>query len=150
MNAAVTGFLGAGADEILVNEAHASKRNLLLDALDERAIALVGTHKPLGMMEGIHDAGAVAFVGYHAGAGQQGVLSHTYLTATILGVAVNGSPASEGRMNALLAAELGVPVALVTGDDRTCADAASWAPSAELVTVKTCVDRYTGCGQGKD
>jgi D-amino peptidase len=46
-------------------------------------------------------------------------------------------------MNAMLAAEFGVPVVLVTGDDQTCADAADWAPAAELVTVKTCVDRFT-------
>ena len=38
------------------------------------------------MMEGI-DRGydAMAFVGYHAGAGQQGVLSHTYLPNMITG-----------------------------------------------------------------
>jgi D-amino peptidase len=34
-------------------------------------------------------------------------------------------------------------VVLVTGDDATCADAKNWAPAAELVPVKYCVDRYT-------
>lgn len=144
VNAAVEGFAAAGADDILVNEAHASKRNLLIDMLDDRAIALTGSQKRWGMMEGIEDGpDAVAFVGYHAGAGRQGVLSHTYIASTILGVRINGRPASEGAMNAMLAAEFGVPVVLVTGDDRTCADAADWAPAAELVTVKTCVDRFT-------
>ena len=144
VNAAVEGFAAAGADDIVVNEAHASKRNLLIDMLDQRATALVGNQKRFGMMEGIDDRPeAVAFVGYHAGAGRQGVLSHTYLASTILGVRINGRPASEGAMNAMLAAEFGVPVVLVTGDDRACADAADWAPGAELVTVKTCVDRYT-------
>lgn len=46
-------------------------------------------------------------------------------------------------MNALLAAEFGVPVVLVTGDDLTCEDAVAWAPGAERVAVKRCVDRYT-------
>jgi len=144
VNAAVDGFCAAGADEVLVNEAHANKRNLLIGDLDQRAVAIIGTHKMFGMMEGI-DAGvdAVAFVGYHAGAGEQGVLSHTYLGQTVLEVRVNGDKASEGRMNALLAAEFGVPVVLVTGDDLTCADAAGWAPGAKLVAVKRCVDRYT-------
>lgn len=144
VNAAVAGFAAAGADEILVNEAHDSKRNLLLDSLDERAVALVGNHKPFGMMEGIQDRpDAVAFVGYHTGAGNQGVLAHTYLGTSVLSVWVNGEPASEGAMNALLAAEFGVPVVLVTGDDLTCAEAAGWAPGAQRVAVKTCVDRYT-------
>ena len=46
-------------------------------------------------------------------------------------------------MNALLAAEYGVPVALVTGDDLTCVDAEGYAPTARGVAVKTCVDRYS-------
>jgi len=144
VNAAVAGFAEAGADEILVNEAHADQRNLLLDQLDARACLLIGTHKPLGMMEGIdRSPDAVAFIGYHAGAGEQGVLAHTYLPNTITAVRINGAPASEGRMNALLAAEFGVPVVLVTGDDRACADAAGYAPDAVGVAVKTCVDRYS-------
>ena len=144
VNAAVAGFFDAGAEEVLVNDAHADKRNLLLDELDERSELLIGTHKPWSMMEGI-DRGydAVAFVGYHAGAGQQGVLSHTYLPNTITGVWLNGAPCSEGYMNAALAHEFGVPVVLVTGDDCAVADARGYAPGARLVAVKQCVDRYT-------
>lgn len=143
VNAAVAGFAQAGAREILVNEAHANHRNLLLDQLDDRATLLIGTDKPLGMMEGVdRDPDAVAFVGYHTGAGQPGVLAHTYLPNTITSVRVNGTPASEGRMNALLATEFGVPVVLVTGDDLTCRDASDYAPHAVGVTVKTCVSRY--------
>jgi D-amino peptidase len=144
VNAAIEGFFDAGASEVLVNEAHADKRNLLLDGIDERASVLIGTHKPWSMMEGI-DRGydAVAFVGYHAGAGQQGVLSHTYLPNMITGVWLNGAPCSEGYMNAALAHEFAVPVVLVTGDDCAVTDAKSYAPSAQLVAVKECVDRYT-------
>ncbi len=144
VNAAVDGLCAAGADEVIVNEAHASKRNLLIADLDRRAVAIIGTHKIFGMMEGI-DSGvdAVAFVGYHAGAGEQGVLSHTVVGTTVLGVRINGVAATEGRMNAMLAAEFGVPVVLVTGDDLTCADSEGWAPGAQRVAVKRCVDRYT-------
>ncbi|MGQ5640441.1 MULTISPECIES: M55 family metallopeptidase [unclassified Streptomyces] len=144
VNAAIAGFAAAGATEILVNEAHADQRNLLLDRLDKRATLLIGTHKPLGMMEGIdRSPDAVAFVGYHTGAGQPGVLAHTYLPNTITAVRINDEPASEGRMNALLADEYGVPVVLVTGDDLCCADARGWAPHAAHAVVKTCVDRYS-------
>ncbi len=143
VNAAVAGFADAGAQEIIVNEAHADMRNLLIDQLDPRATLLIGTHKPLGMMEGIdRSPDLVAFVGYHTGAGEPGVLAHTYLPNSITSVRVNGEMASEGRMNAMLAAEYGVPVALVTGDDLTCADAATYAPTAVGVAVKTCIDRY--------
>jgi D-amino peptidase len=144
VNAAVAGFVAGGATDVLVNEAHATMRNLLLEELDERAQLLTGRHKHLSMVEGIQhgDVDAVAFVGYHAGAGADGVLSHTYLANSITGVWVDRRPASEGRLCALVAAEFGVPVVLVTGDDLACADAATYAPRAETVAVKDCVTRY--------
>jgi D-amino peptidase len=144
VNAAVAGFFNGGATEVLINEAHATMRNLLLESLDERAAMLTGRHKDLTMVEGIQhgDVDGVAFVGYHAGAGTEGVLAHTYLANSIISVVVNGEPASEGWLNARVAEQYGVPVILVTGDDRTCSDAASYAPAAKTVAVKKCVSRY--------
>ncbi|HKS44944.1 MAG TPA: M55 family metallopeptidase [Amycolatopsis sp.] len=143
VNATVAGLYAGGATDVLVNEAHSSQRNLLLEDLDPRARMLTGRHKPLSMMQGI-DSGVdgVVFVGYHAGAGADGVLAHTYLENQITGVWLDGVPASEGRLNAALAAEYGVPVLMVTGDDKTCEDATDYAPGAELVAVKECVSRY--------
>jgi D-amino peptidase len=145
VNAAVAGFFDGGADEVVINEAHATMRNLLLEELDERAAMLTGRHKELSMVEGIQqpDVAAVAFVGYHAGAGRDGVLAHTYLPNSVTAVRVNGEPASEGKLNSLVAAEYGVPVILVTGDDVTCADAATYAPQAAAVAVKDWVSRYS-------
>jgi D-amino peptidase len=143
VNAIVTGLCQAGATDVLVNEAHSSQRNLLLEDLEPRARLLTGRHTPLSMMEGI-DSGVdgVVFLGYHAAAGCDGVLSHTYLPNQITGVWLDGAPASEGRLNATLAAEHGVPVLLISGDDKTCDDARDYAPDAALVTVKECVSRY--------
>ncbi|ASR36157.1 peptide ABC transporter substrate-binding protein [Prauserella marina] len=143
VNATISGLAEAGIDDVLVNEAHSSQRNLLLEDLDPRARMLTGRHKPLSMMEGI-DSGVdgVVFLGYHAGAGCDGVLSHTYLPNQITGVWLDGVLASEGRLNAALAAEYGVPVLMVSGDDKTCEDAQDYAPDATLVAVKECVSRY--------
>ncbi|MEU6171468.1 M55 family metallopeptidase [Streptantibioticus parmotrematis] len=144
VNAAVAGFIDGGADEVLVNEAHSTMRNLLLEELDERAVMLTGRHKALSMVEGVQhgDVDGVAFLGYHTGAGTEGVLAHTYLANSITGVWVNGEPASEGRLNSLVVAEYGVPVVLVTGDDRTGLDARTYAPQAPAVAVKDYVSRY--------
>ena len=144
VNAAIAGFYDGGADEVLVNEAHWSMRNLLLEKLDERAEMLTGRHKDLSMVEGVQhgDVDGIAFVGYHTGAGTEGVLAHTYLANSITGVWVNGEQASEGRLNALVVAEYGVPVVLVTGDDRTGLDARGYAPEAHTVAVKDYVSRY--------
>ncbi|POX40239.1 peptide ABC transporter substrate-binding protein [Streptomyces sp. Ru73] len=144
VNAAIAGFFDGGADEVLVNEAHWTMRNLLLEKLDERAQMLTGKHKALSMVEGVQhgDVDGIAFVGYHTGAGTEGVLAHTYLANSITGVWVDGVPASEGYLNSLVVAEYGVPVVLVTGDDRTCEDAKGYAPEARGIAVKDYVSRY--------
>lgn len=144
VNAAVLGFYDGGADQVLINEAHWTMRNLLLEKLDARAEMLTGRHKTLSMVEGVQhgDVDGIAFVGYHTGAGSEGVLAHTYLANSITGVWLNGIRASEGLLNAHVVAEYGVPVILVTGDDLTCVDAAGYAPDAVTVAVKDHVSRY--------
>ncbi|WP_406048976.1 M55 family metallopeptidase [Streptomyces virginiae] len=144
VNAAVLGFYDGGADQVLINEAHWTMRNLLLEKLDARAEMITGRHKTLSMIEGVQhgDVDGIAFVGYHTGAGSEGVLAHTYLANSITGVWVNGTRASEGLLNAHVVAEYGVPVVLVTGDDLTCVDAAGYAPTAVTVAVKDHVSRY--------
>ncbi|MFG2988760.1 M55 family metallopeptidase [Streptomyces sp. NPDC048257] len=144
VNAAVLGFYDGGADQVVINEAHWTMRNLLLEKLDARAEMLTGRHKTLSMVEGVQhgDVDGVAFVGYHTGAGSEGVLAHTYLANSITGVWLNGTRAGEGLLNAHVVAEYGVPVVLVTGDDLTCVDAAGYAPGAATVAVKDHVSRY--------
>lgn len=141
--AVANGYLDAGV-EVLINEAHSFMRNLLLEEFDPRVRLLTGNHKPHGMMEGILDRpDLVAFVGYHAGPGVEGVLSHTFVGFEIFSVTLNGRLMSEGYLNAMLAAESGSRVALVSGDDMTCADARDYAPGAQLVEVKKAVDRFS-------
>src|SRR3982074_72174 len=142
VDATIAGLFDAGATDVLVNEAHSSQRNLLLEELDPRARMLTGRHKPLSMMHGINSGvEGVVFLGYHAGAGFDGVLSHTYLENQITGVWLDDIPAGEGRLNAGMAAEYGVPVLVVTGDDKACDEARDYAPDAELVPGKECVSR---------
>ncbi|WP_026930390.1 M55 family metallopeptidase [Glycomyces tenuis] len=144
VNAAIAGLFDGGADAVLVNEAHWTMRNLLLERLDERASMLTGRHKELSMMEGVQhgDVDGVVFLGYHAGAGAEGVLAHTYLANSITGVWLDDYPASEGYLNAKVADEFGVPVILVTGDDKTIRDSRWYAPGAVGVAVKDYVSRY--------
>ncbi|WP_445526205.1 M55 family metallopeptidase [Streptomyces cyslabdanicus] len=144
VDAAVRGFFDGGADEVLVNEAHWTMRNLLLEQMDERVRMITGRHKSLSMVEGVQhgDVDGIAFVGYHAGAGMEGVLAHTFLANSITGVWLNDVRASEGLLNAHVVAEYGVPVVLVTGDDVACEDALGYAPGALKVAVKDHVSRY--------
>jgi D-amino peptidase len=143
VNAAIEGAARGGATEFLVNEAHDGMRNILLEDLDERAELIVGSRKPLSMMQGFEGADLVFFVGYHARAGAEGVLSHTFNSPSVVtDVQLNGEPCSEARMNAALAGLSGIPVGLVTGDDLTCAEARPLYAGVRCAQVKTSIDRY--------
>ncbi len=144
VNAAIEGAARAGVTEFLVNEAHDGMRNILLEDLDPRAQIIVGQRKPLSMMQGFEGSDVVFFVGYHARAGTEGILSHTFDSPTVVtGVELNGEPCSEARMNATLAGLQGIPVGLVTGDDLACEEAESLYPGVRTANVKTAIDRYT-------
>lgn len=139
-NAAVAGAAAGGADRIVVNDAHGDMANLVPDELDRRAELILGSPKiDHSMMEGIDGLPfAVAlFIGYHAGAGvEAGVLAHTYSSSSFYDVRLNGRTMTETELNALVAGEHGVPVGLVTGDDRICALAEERLEAVRTVTVK--------------
>jgi len=140
-NAAIVGALAAGADEVVVNDSHWQMRNLRAEDLASGARLVIGD-KPLSMTQGIGGEGdgdfdGAAFVGYHAGAGsERGVIGHTYSSATVLEVRVNGRPHNEAGVNAIRLGHFGVPVILVAGDDALAAEVAELLPWAERVVVK--------------
>ncbi|CAB4662372.1 unannotated protein [freshwater metagenome] len=144
VNAAIAGFFEAGARNIVVNDSHANMENVVVDLLDPRATLISGRHKKHCMAEGVtKDTDALAFIGYHTAAGQQGIMSHTYSGDIYNAIWLNEEICSEGYINALYAAELGVPVVLISGDDLTIEDAKRYAPDAGYAVVKRCIDRFT-------
>ncbi len=138
VNAAIDGAFAGGATLVVVNDSHGPQLNLLPEALDPRAELILGRPKPYGMCAGL-EAGfdAVFFTGYHAGAGQHGVLSHTINGFAFARILVNGIDCAEATLYGAYAGSLGVPVALLSGDDRLMAQCGAMFPGAQLVTVKT-------------
>lgn len=138
-NAAVRGAFAAGATDVVVSDSHGTMDNLLHDALDPRAELVLGSPRAACMVHGLTWADdAVVFVGYHAEAGSEGVLAHTF-SSSFTQVRVNGVPMSEAEVNALRATELGVPVAFLSGDDRICAKVAAVLPGTSTLQVKSAV-----------
>ncbi|OGS68985.1 MAG: hypothetical protein A2Y96_00030, partial [Firmicutes bacterium RBG_13_65_8] len=125
INAAVRGAAAAGGTEFLVTDAHGTMTNILIEELDRRARLTSGSNKQLLQMEGIGpDFDAAMFVAYHAREGtEDGLLNHTLLGRTVWEVRCNGRPFGETGINAALAGHFGVPVCLVTGDDKVCREA---------------------------
>lgn len=144
VNAAVRGALAAGATDVLVNDAHGPMRNLLPEALHPAARLVRGRPKQMGMLEGLtaaHDA--MICVGYHSRAGALGVLSHSFMGHEIEDIWLDGSPVGEIGLAQATAAALGVPVAVLTGDDAACAEAAAWDERIATVPVKYAHDRFS-------
>lgn len=144
VNAAIAGAVGGGATEVVVNDSHGQMRNLDPAALAHDATYVSGRHKPLYMMEGLDDSfDAVFFVGYHGSiSGQPSVLSHTYNPSVISRVLLNGVECGESGINALVALGHGVPVALITGDEVTIAEAEPFFKQVEQVVVKGSITRF--------
>jgi D-amino peptidase len=145
INAAVAGAVEAGATEVVVNDAHFTMTNVLLEDLHPSASLISGSNKLLCQMEGLDDSFAgVFFVGYHEGDGAgDGVINHTLMSAAILRVSVDGVAVDEAMINARVAGCFSVPVGLITGDDRVCATASNALPGIEVAPVKRAIDRLS-------
>ena len=123
VNAAVEGALEGGADGVIVNDSHDGMRNLIPEELHPEVRFISGSDKPYSMMQGVQepDVGAVFFVGYHAKAGTRDApLAHT-MAGIIADVRLDGNSTGEYGINAAVAGHFGLPVTLVTGDDKAVA-----------------------------
>jgi D-amino peptidase len=136
--AAIEGAFDGGAREVIVNDSHGPMDNLIGELLDPRAEYVVGSPKPLGMVECL-TAGidVVFFVGYHAGPmSEHGVLAHSFSGAAFTDLRLNGESVTEAEVNGLLASSFNVPVGLLTGDGDICRLSQAVFPDARTVAVK--------------
>ena len=124
--AAIQGARDAGATEFVVSDSHGNGESLLIDRFptDVPITIIRSFPRPLGMMEGIDSTfAAVIFIGYHASTSSTtGVRAHTISSALLTRIALNGVSMSEAGINAAIAAEYGVPVVMLTGDDAIVAE----------------------------
>lgn len=142
-NAAIEGALRAGVTDVTVNDSHSVMRNLDSTRLAGGAAYISGRYKPLYMMEGLDGSyDAVFFLGYHGAAGESSILSHTYNPRAIWEAKLNGEVTGEAGINALVAQAYGVPMVLVTGDDRTADEARRFVPAIHTVEVKRSISRF--------
>ncbi|MDR7376323.1 D-amino peptidase [Rhodoferax ferrireducens] len=144
-NAAIRGAFAGGATSVLVNDSHGGFRNLLPDVLDPRAQAVWGKPRVLGMMGGLEQGcDGVFMVGYHARSQSRGVLAHTINSFAFARIWLNDQELGEAGLYGALAAELGVPVLLASGDDVFQAETAPLFPRARFVVTKTAQGHASG------
>jgi D-amino peptidase len=138
VKAAIEGATAAGATEFVIADAHGNAQSLLIDQLPANVRVVRGFPRPLSMMQGIDDTFAAAvFIGYHASEmTTDAVRGHTFSSAKLLGVSLNGTEVSEGMFNAALAGHFGVPVVFVSGDSKAIAQMKTVVPGIEGAAVK--------------
>ena len=134
MNACIEGCFAAGATEVVIRDGHGSGLNVDPAAIDARATLIQGTAAPY--MEGADGAEAAILLGFHAKAlTPDAVLHHTFSSLTIQGMWLNDREVGETGVLAAILAEHKVPVVMVSGDDKVCAEAREWIPG--VVTCET-------------
>ena len=138
--AAIQGAREAGATEFVVSDSHGNGQSLLIDKFpSDVPVHIVRSFpRPLGMMEGIDSSfAAVIFIGYHASTSSTtGVRAHTMSSALLTRIALNGVSMSEAGVNAAIAAQFGVPVVMITGDDAIVDETKQRLGAIEGVAVK--------------
>lgn len=139
--AAIRGARAAGATELLVADSHGNGQNLLIEKLPKDVELVRSWPRPLGMMGGLDESfDAAIFIGYHTSTtNPRGVRAHTFSSATLTAVRLNGEPVSEAAFNAALAGHFGVPVVMVTGDDALVEEAKRTIGDIEGVAVKQAI-----------
>jgi D-amino peptidase len=142
VNAAVRGFLSAGADEVVVWDGHDGSRTLSAATLEPRARLVIGSLGPALLLD--RGFAAVAFVGQHARANRErAVMAHSYSSLGIQRILVNRREAGEIETRAALAGAFGVSVIFLSGDQAAADDLRAIVPEAETAVVKEGLGYYT-------
>ncbi len=143
--AACEGALEAGATEVWVKDAHDSARNIIAGRLPRGARLIRGWsgHPFLMMSELDSSFHSAMMIGYHSRAGAGGnPLAHT-MSGQVVGLKINGSLASEFRINAYTAGLCKVPVVFLSGDQGLCDEAVELFPNLHTLAVKQGVGNAT-------
>jgi len=136
--AAVNAAKEAGASAIVVSDSHGNGESLLIDAFPRDVRIVRSWPRHGGMMAGLDSSfDAAMFVGYHASTtNPRGVRAHTFSSAHLARVGLNGNAVTEGEFNAAYAGAFGVPVIFASGDDAAMEELRSRLGNIETVETK--------------
>src|SRR5689334_10897078 len=137
-NAAIQAARENGATEFVLSDSHGNAENLIIDRLPEDVTVVRGFPRPYTMMQGLDSSfSAVILIGYHASTSNPvGVRAHTFSSARLTEVRLNGKPISEASFAGAFAGRYGVPVIMISGDDAAVAEAKSQLGDIEGAVVK--------------
>jgi D-amino peptidase len=136
--AAVRAAKESGATAIVVSDSHGNGESLLIEEFPKDVRIVRSWPRHGSMMAGLDASfNAALFVGYHASTtNMHGVRAHTFSSAHLTRVALNGSAVTEGEFNAAYAGALGVPAIFASGDDAAMEELKSRLGNIETVETK--------------
>jgi D-amino peptidase len=145
LNAAIDAARAAGATEIVISDSHGNGQNLLIDRLPKDVTLIRSWPRPLMMMEGIDETfDAAIFIGYHASTNNpEGVRAHTMSSARLADISLNGVSVPEAGINAAIAGHYGVPVIMISGDDKIVDETRALLGDIEGAVVKWAISFHS-------
>lgn len=151
INAAAEGCKQAGADRVIVRDGHGGGYSVrwekLSPAVDE---VICGTYSGERFAE-FSDVSGLILLGYHGMAGTYGaILEHSMNSTRVQNYWINGEKAGETAIDARIAGEHDVPVIMVSGDDKVCAEARALLPWIETAQVKKGLSSFGGALLGPE
>lgn len=137
INACAEGLKKGGADKVIVRDGHGGSYSVIWDklspAVDEVICGLTGDER-FAHLDGCD---GIVLLGYHAMAGTMGgVLEHSMSSVEVQNYWINGNKAGEVAIDAGIVGEHGVPVIMVSGDDKVCKEAKDLLGWIETAQVK--------------
>jgi D-amino peptidase len=131
--------------EIVICDSHSYGRNLDILKLPKDVKVISGYPREFYMVSQIDEFFTCGmFIGYHAPVGTlNGGEDHTYSSSTIFEVKINGDVVGESEINGGFLGEYGVPVVLITGDDKLKEFSQKFFPKTNFVVTKYSIGRFS-------
>ena len=142
LNAAITGIFDFDKNaKIIVADSHSTGKNIDIMALPENVELISGYPREFYMVTGFEQGfDAAMFIGYHAPAGtEKAQMDHSYSSSSIFEAKINGKIVGESEINAFVLAEAGIPVVLISGDDKLKEFSQDFFQGTEFVVVKNSI-----------
>lgn len=137
INACVAGLRDAGVEHIVVHDCHGGSYSLNWSDVSPEADGYICGSIGDRRYVDIQEFDGIILLGYHAMAGTpEAVLEHTYSSKDVQNMYLNGVAVGETAVDAAIAGEYGVPVIMVSGDDKVCAEAKQLLPGVVTAQVK--------------
>lgn len=132
-------------EEITLCDSHARGENLPYGAFDDPRITMISGYPRQDYMLATLDSSydMLMLVGYHGMIGAKyALMDHSYSSAGLYNIRINGEYMGEVELNSYYAATLGVPLAFVAGDDILEAELKNTKLKPEFVRTKEGLGRF--------